>query len=300
MNNIDDKTHNMTSNELNSSAPISGIRDESSEAMTQPQYSLLIATNAGDIEGAFNDDESDIALGATSVGGKLVIYINDSPWRLHYRGSGLFPIYPLLGPGKNTIRIEGNHSEKMYAKVVTVDPKTFNTSNLSILKVITKAWLDPSINSVTLEFDSGINSPPDFEELVFDKESEEKIKNEIHKLVQYWINCYKKHDMDAIIEAYIPDLKNHPKYIMDRETFIKGSRVFINEIKKGSYDIKTTTEDVKIVVGKRSVLLYTDVESNPTNAYLFKFLRSDGRAKAYDPPLTVGKLEGKWIGIYSE
>src|SRR5208282_4748932 len=106
----------------------SAVKNQDERLYERMQYSLWIETDLGaTMEGAFQDDNHLLLAGAL-VGGNLVIYVNDSPVRLHCRGSSVFPIYDFLGPGRNRVRVEGKHPERMFMKIVAVDPNRFRST----------------------------------------------------------------------------------------------------------------------------------------------------------------------------
>ena len=261
------------------------------------QHSLFIATDAGSMmEDAFEDDERTFFSG-TSVGGCLYVYVNDSPMRLQCRGSSIFHIYDFLVPGRNRIRIEGSHTTRMFVKAVTIDPRTFKDT-LEVEEVLGKAWLEPSQKSVTLEFDAKITKVPDYEDLPDDPKAIARMRQELQSLVVRWIECCRSHDVQGFSESWMPRLKSPPPYLSDASRpnevtpFVKGL------VGSETYALVTKANEVQMIFGKRSVLLYTSIKKDQGApfGYLFEF-KSSNKDSTFIEPVTLARLEGKWVGV---
>jgi hypothetical protein len=277
----------------------SQMKDQEERLFERLQYSLWIETELGTrMEDAFQDDEH-LVLGGGAVGGKLVVYVNDSPLRLHCRGSSVFPIFDLLGPGKNRIRVEGKHPERMFMKVVAVDPKQFKTT-LELKAVLAKTWLDSRSESVTLEFDPKLTKTPDYEELPSGSKPSDPSYQELRRLMDHWAACCNKHDAKALFDSTMPELKSTPPYLEDRYAHKRHPSSLEDVINKRKYRLTTKATEVQFVFGKRSVLVYTGLTDDPPFPipYLFEF-KSD--EKGLEPvvveAMTLARLEGKWVGI---
>jgi hypothetical protein len=256
------------------------------------QYSLQIETETSDMEDAYNNDTT-VVLGPGDVGGSLVVFVNDSPARLHCRGSGIFPIFALLQPGSNAVRIEGKHRSRMFIKVLTLDPKQFAkpfTGTYKATRVVAKTWLDATKDSVTLRFDAAVPNGPDWEELPQD---EDKLDAELTCLIDKWIGWCKNHDADALICSWIPDLKKPPAYLTTRDQARKRLRAGNNPVTDRSYRLLTEGRDIRYVSGKRTVILFAGTDAGLP--ILFRFSNDVNHNTCCIGAITLGRLEGHWV-----
>jgi hypothetical protein len=259
------------------------------------QYSLLIETRTLDMQGAYEDDKN-VVLGGHDVGGCLVVYVNGSPDRMHYRGSGVFPIYDLLQPGENSVRIVGKHSERMFAKVLTVDPRRFKET-FGVEEVLAKTWLDPKEESVVLRFTARVPKGPDWEEVPGWPKEEEKLTHDIHRLVSEWVAAWERHDPDAFFRSMVPELKNAPPYLKTLDAVKRSSAATINFVKDKDNHVRTTPSDVKMIFGKRSVIVYAGVRKD-WYPYLFEFRNREADEPGWIGAVTLGRLEGQWVLLH--
>jgi hypothetical protein len=258
------------------------------------QYSLLMETDGGNIAADYDDDQH-FRLALTPVGGRLIVYVNDSPARLHCGGSSMFPIFDLVAPGKNRIRVEGKHPEKMLMKAVIVDPQRFNNT-FAIEKVLAKTWLDPTQESVTMEFDAELTKRPDYEELPNDRSSHDRLCREARTLVEQLAKCCDAHDGEGFFRLTMPDLKSPPPYLGDWEAARRSQMSLIARVSDTKYRLVTRVDDVQVVVGKRSVLVFTGVTENEV-PYLFQ-LNSQGESDpVFVSSMRLMRLEGQWIAV---
>ena len=271
--------------------------DKRDGPVASEQYSLLVETETSDMQGAYNDD-STVARADSAVGGHLVVYVNDSPARLHCRGSGLFPIFDLLQPGSNTVRIDGRHLSRIFIKVLILDQRRFlgqaKANKIAPNRVVAKTWLDPTKNSVTLHFEAAVPKVPDWEELPGWPKSEEKLRVELGDLVDKWIGWCNDHDLDALSRSWMPDLKKAPLYLRPRDAANQTLRAGNDPITNRKYRLLTRAGDVKAVFGKRTVILFAGL-SEGSLPYLFRFSSAGGHDACYVGAITLGRLEGHWV-----
>jgi hypothetical protein len=248
--------------------------------------SLLVGIDAD----RYYDNDIAMPTFGGEAGGSVVLYINDSPVMRHTEGAHLFPIYPFLHSGKNQIRAEGKHTEKMFMKVVTANPARLKESRID--KVLAKTLLEPGSESVSLEFDAITTRPPDYEVLPSDPESRTKQERELRKLVDYWIACCAKHDGEAIVSSLIPELKSPPPYMKSRTERVRQAKQVIDVVNALQNRLVTKKEDVRMVFGKRSVLVFAGTFNG--SPYLFHFESNDPNVTQSIRDITMVRLEGKW------
>jgi hypothetical protein len=256
------------------------------------QYSLMIARVLDGYEEAIFDNDAELDGFSGGIGGDVVVYVNDSPIRLQTQGSSVISIYDFVEPGKNVIRFEGEHTALMCAKVVLLRPKEFNTSR-KFTEVVSKAWLDPSETSVTLEFDARITEQPDYEELAADDESRAKQREEILAFLNGLVDDCNHHDAKAFIERTLPSVSSPPVYFKNAERARHDESFIVNVIAWPGYHLDTKAEDVQMIFGKRSVLLYTEIRRQQRDAYLFRFT-GDEVSPAVFPTFYIARYQGKW------
>lgn len=252
------------------------------------QYSLWLSSDlGGEMAGAFDDDQN-LYLGGSPLKGDLIVYVNDSPVRTRWKGSSFFPIYDFLEPGTNLVRIEGNHPERVFVKVIAVDPKTcLNTFKID--EILAKAWFEPTQDTVSLEFTLNLAEGPDYSEI----SSDDVTQREIRGLIAHWADCCKRRDSDAWLKSMMPDLKSPPPYMANRADVRRKGPVLVDGINNGNLQLVTEFDNMKIIIGKRSAIAYCGVnhESAP---YLFEF-RAEGEGKTiFFAAPTLIRMEGKW------
>jgi len=277
---------------------ISAVKNPDERLYERLQYSLWIETElGGTMEGAFQDDNH-LLLASAFVGGNLLIYVNDSPVRLHCRGSSVFPIYDLLGPGRNRVRVVGKRPERMFMKVVAVDPNRFRTT-FEVEEVLAKSWLDPRLESITLEFDTKLTKGPDYQTLPSEVKPGDALYQEVRTLIDHWATCCNDHDADALFESSMPTLKSPPPYLGHRDAAKLDSKQLIDAINGRKFRLVTKADDVQIVFGKRSVLVYAGVTHDTVAPlpYLFELKSDEGLEPAFVQAAAIARLEGKWFVI---
>ena len=266
--------------------------------VSRGQYSLLIVTEISDMERIYNDDSMTQVLSPSPVGGTLVVYVNESPLRLHSRGSGVFSIDDMVEPGGNTVRIEGKHGNKMFIKVLLMDLRRFRpdpvTGAFIVGKVLAKAWLDPSKNPVTLAFNADVPKRPDWEELPGWPKDEERLWRELTDQLKSWSSCCTSHDLDGLLRSWIPDLRNAPLYLATRKVAMETSEAGKNPVSDPRYRLITDIHDVKALFGKRTVILVTGRDESGL-PYLFRFSNDDTHETCSLGAITLGRLEGHWV-----
>ena len=261
-------------------------------ALTPKQYSLLVETETSDMEGAYDNDTT-VVLGGHEVGGRLVVYVNDSPVRLHCQGSGIFPIYDLLQPGSNTVRIFGRHRSRMFIKILAVDPSRFKET-FKADQVVGKTWLDPGKESVTLRFDAAVAKEPDWEELSGSPKDEERLGRELGDLIDKWIAWCNNHDLDALSRSWMPDLRKPPAYLGTRDAAMQAWQAGNDPVRDPNYHLTTDAGEVKAVFGKRTVILYAGF-NKADFPYLFRFSSEVNHDTCCIGAITLGRLEGHWV-----
>jgi hypothetical protein len=104
-----------------------------------------------------------------------------------------------------------------------------------------------------------------------------------------------KHDGEQFIDLWMPDMKKQRWYRNDREVGKKGNRTLLNVIKWPGYHLTTKREDVKVIVGKRTVFVYTKIGSIPSETYFMQFEGDKGLPRYSEGPMVIARLEGKWV-----
>ena len=237
----------------------------------------------------YNDDST--VAGPAAVGGHLVVYVNDSPARLHCRGSGLFPIFDLLQPGSNTVNQSiAGHPRAIFIKVLILDQRRFlgqAKANKIVRRGRGQTWLDPTKNSVTLHFEAAVPKVPDWEELPGWPKSEEKLRMELGDLVDKWIGWCNDHDLDALSPG---DARSEaaPLYLRPRDAANQTLRAGNDPITNRKYRLLTRAGDVKAVFGKRTVILFAGL-SEGSLPYLFRFSSAGGHDACYVGAITLGR-----------
>ncbi len=269
------------------------------EANAEPlQYSLWIETDlGGSMESAF-DDDGHIKLSGSAVGGEITVYVNDSPTRIYCRGSSVDTIQDFVRPGTNRIRVEGKHSGRMFVKVITLDPQRFNRS-FEMKETLAKSWLELESTSVSLEFTAQPEKAHDRYEVLPDQpEARDALVQDLREFIDKLIARSDNHDIDGLLELTIPDLKNPLPQVVNRAAFKQSSKEVVDLITGNRYRRKTKAEDVKLIIGKFSVIIYSGVsedESDPI-AYLFAYQDED-KVPFYVTAITLARVEGKWCLI---
>ena len=262
-------------------------------ALAPGQYSLLIETETSDMQGAYDNDTT-MVLGMREVGGRLVVFVNDSPMRLHSQGSGIFAIYDMLQPGTNTVRIFGRHRSRMFIKVLTTDPTRFKETFPTVKadRVLAKTWLDPAKESITLAFEMAVPKGPDWEELPEWPKDEERLRREVGDLVHKWVACCNARDLDGLFRSWMPDLRNPLPYLTTRDAAMQAFRAGNDPVTDTNYRLTTDASEVNAIFGKRTVILYTGF-NDADFPYLFRF--SSDRDTCSMGAITLGRLEGHWV-----
>jgi hypothetical protein len=252
------------------------------------QYSLLIVSDLGSgMDAAFEDDQS-VELSGSGVGGCLTVYLNDSPIRLQSAGSTIFPIYDFVVPGKNRIRIEGKHKERIFVKAVLIDPASFK-SDFALKQVLAKTRLGPKDEEAALEFEGSKT----VKSVYYEIQDNDASRKELRDLISKWASLCAAKRGDALIESMVPDIKPLPSYLGSQKAAKQRAAPVVDGINSGKFHLETKVDDVKLVIGKRSAIAYAGITED-FSPYLFKF-RVDGQAEPfYLNSVLVVRIDGKW------
>jgi hypothetical protein len=269
--------------------------------MPQMQYSLVIGVSSGDLNAEL-DDDIHLPTGGGSIGGEILIFINESPFGHLLRGSRVYPIYPFLEPGTNRIRIEGKHEKGIYIKVVALDPATLMeykktmSGEFHFEHVLGKKILNPSEEVVNLEFDIPGDKRPDYEELPTDAKEKEVVIKELNQLLDNVFIACNTHDADGVLNLICPSLKSPPPYFETISILKQKQAPLVSVISNPNYKLLTKREDVKFIYGKRTVLLYSEKLASRM-AILFHFETDDTNLMPQFnwSDITLVRMEGKWI-----
>jgi hypothetical protein len=227
-------------------------------------------------------------------GGLVVFYVNDSPVKLLGAGTFVTPIYPFMRPGKNTIRVEGQHDARMFMKVAVASTRLQRQWRFD--KIIAKSWVAPEKDSVTLEFESDWTERPDFDDLSSDPASRAEQEEELRQLVKKWIKCCEKHDGQAMAQSLVPELKSYSPRMKSRSERLRDLKDIVAFVESSDNTLVTKAEDVKIVFGKQTVILYSEInDAREPRFFRFKTSRKDLTPSI--GPLRFAKIQGKWIAI---
>jgi hypothetical protein len=284
-----------------------GSKQDKNESM---QYSLLVAISARDFEADY-DNDTEMVFGGGPIGGEVTIFVNDSPIRhivdistIPYSAC-ILPIGDLLEPGKNRIRIEGKHTEKMFIKVVNIDAIKLKEarrplSGFRYEQMIAKKVLDPDQKLVTLDFDMPLRIAAEYEDLAKAPEEEEKQHKELDALLDELFVACNNHDSDDFFNLLLPDLKSPSWYMKKaKETKIKQQSTY-NIIKELECRLSTDRNDVKFISGKKSVLVYSGIIHPADIACFLQFEPASITKTKTISHFALGeivfvRLGGKWV-----
>jgi hypothetical protein len=302
--------HSTKGSNIKPIAVVPGL-DGKKEEKGSSQYHLLVAVTGRD-ETDF-DNDTELAYGTGSLGGEVTIYVNDSPIRHMRESSGIpisgsiIPIYDLLEPGKNRIRVEGKHATRVFIKVVDLDMEKLKNTPRPFVgfryeKMVAKKMLDPSQASSELEFTLPLTRSPDYEELPPDPKARVEERKDIHELLDEFIAACDGHDGDKCFSLLLPELKSPPRHRKNVEDAKKDWRTVYNIIKEPQYRLVTKREDVKMIFGRRTVLLYVDIGNVEDEPHLLRFdpLGNVQAGALPNPVFYLGeialvRLGGKWM-----
>jgi hypothetical protein len=236
-------------------------------------------------------DDDDAFHKGYRAGGTLTIYVNDSPVSMYSQNGQIYRISPFLKPGKNTIRVSGKHTEKIWIKVLLANPEEM-LKVLKARKLIAKTWLEPENDSTSLEFDAQVSGPPEFDELAQDPKGRAAHEKEVRQLVDQLLAAYAKHDVDSFNQLLLPAIKSPPQYAKHREELLKWKEEFARMVNNRKEKLLTKRDDVKIVYGARSVVLYSgDHDGSP---FFLDFDTGERNSLSFLDAITLVRIGGKW------
>jgi len=265
------------------------------------QISLIITEGS---ETDFQDD-SLIFLCGSDPGGEIVVYVNDSPRFLHVFGGRLLPIDTLLEPGRNEVRFKGKHTTRLYAKVMyttVYSPEESGTGAtfFGIKRVLGKSWLPPEKECVTISFEL----PRDLQEPVYEvlpddpqsrKRQREEIMGFLREMKQAWNQndgelVWRLFNLECVLTPWGPP--GSPEELREKKRSILGL------VNGGQYEWVTPIEHIKMIFGKRAVLVYGGVGKDRFGAYLFRGRdRRTNELKLKHDLLVLARVKGKWTVI---
>ena len=144
-------------------------------------------------------------LGGSSITGCLTIFVNDSPVRLHCRGSSIFPIYDFVASGENRIRIEGSNGRTDFVEAVLIDPETLKDSAFELKKILAKTRLGPKDEQAALEFEASAVDDRDNKEIRDDVTTRKELREV--SVFPKWTNLCAAKRGDALSLSNIPSRK---------------------------------------------------------------------------------------------
>jgi len=249
-------------------------------------------------EDAF-DNDSVIQFGGDDTGGEVVVYVNDSPWFIHVWGGHLFQLAHLLEPGKNEIRFEGKHTARVFAKILLTNAFALEeTGNVEIKNVYGKSWLqtDGEPVTITFELDESLQKSV-YELLPDDLESRDQQREEIMAYIRELKDCYDKRDGERATRLSNLELVATPwgRWISEEDIQEINTNV-ANVINNGQFEWITPLEDMKMIFGKRAVLVYAGAEHDDVGAYFFRGRDRETKETSLTAgPLVVARVQGKWV-----
>jgi len=265
--------------------------------VVEPTDQVSVVISQGD-EADFNDD-SVVRLAGGDIGGEIVIYVNDSPCFIHVFGGGLLPITPLLERGRNEIRFEGSHTARMYAKVILTGEITFDEeSGFEIKKVYGKNWLLPEEQSGTITFElDDHRMKPVYDLLVDDPASRERQRAQIMGLLREMKEAWNQRDGERLWKLLNLELVATPwGPLLSTDTLRQRKRDVIEFVNRGQYEWVTPLDELKMIFGRRTVLVYHGSETDLFGPYLFKGRdRETHQVDFKKGPLLLARVNRMWV-----
>jgi glutaredoxin-related protein len=254
----------------------------------RPRYYMAIGNAEMNLR-----NKSDIAVGGDDWGGSVIIYINDNPMKIMAFGGILTYLTFYIRPGENTISLKGSASKSIYIKIFEM------SKTLEVKKVLFADMITPdkvSDYEKTVYFDAQYT--PDFyfgtAPLNNDKERVE-IKNIVKNLynflkIQNKAMFNKVATEGAILRSNMSKRSKSVKQLSDDIRFF-----YFSKDSKSFYDYNE--EDLKIVPGVRTVLVYCDYYKDFyfNKPYLFKFKKIGWKNDRTVPPVILSYVKDRWI-----
>jgi hypothetical protein len=211
-------------------------------------------------------------------------------------GGSLFRINEWLAPGRNRIHFAGNHEKPLYAKLITLYPGKFNPENNFPFEVVNKVRLAGDDSDVEIQFDVPEFEEPFFDDLGSDAAAIAGIEMEARKLIESLADACRDHDAASVTDLLLPeyDIPTAARRIsMPRPRDASKAREGLERVISDSRNrLKSSTKEVHLVIGKRSVLAYTPNTRAGTTASLFDFEPSSP-ARGIGT-LRLVRIKGRW------
>jgi hypothetical protein len=254
----------------------------------QPRYYMAIGNAEMNLS-----NKSDIAVGGDDWGGSVIIYINDNPMKIMAFGGILTYLTFYIRPGENTISLKGSASKSIYIKIFEMS-KTLEVKKVLVADMITPDKV--SDYKKTVYFDAQYT--PDFyfgtAPLNNDKE-----RVEINNIVRNLYNFLKTQNKamfnkvateGTIIRSNMSTSSKSVKQLKDDIGFF-----YFSKDAKSFYDYNE--EDLKIVSGVRTVLVYCDYYKDFyfNKPYLFRFKKIGWENDRTVPPVILSYVKDRWI-----
>lgn len=255
-----------------------------------PEASLFFLVAGTSLDG---DLESlDASFGGGDYGGQVGIVINGIPVSYRKGGGAIVSINEWLIAGKNEIHLEGQHTERLFLKVLRADRKEYETTGkfqelLAATAVLPGAKADPLIFSVELPWKS-----VSLDQLKTDASSREESEKEIGKIVETLRSgMSNKRDCDWTGCLLAGLQENGGAYGGVSDSALKNIKSELIE-KYGNATVPQETPNaLHLLWGSRGVLVYADVDrfGRPFSIHLEQKNR-----QVYVPALVFVRKSGEW------